>query len=78
MYSHLSNKRGLTFIDFEKKFYPPQTFPPSTIIDFLDFFQLPLLVYCSYSDNSIKNTYFLPIRPKYGILNRVIRVPILP
>ena len=37
-----------------------------------------------YSDDSIKNTVFcqigstklvLPIRPKYGILNRVIRVP---
>ena len=47
-YSHLSNKRGGTFIDFEKKFHPPRTFPPLTFIDFLDFFHPPLLVYCSY------------------------------
>ena len=47
-YSHLSNKRGGTFIDFEKKFHPPRTFPPSTFIDFLDFFYPPLHVYCIY------------------------------
>ena len=37
MYSHPSNKRGVTLIDFEKKFHPPCTFPSSTFIDFLDF-----------------------------------------
>merc|ERR1712016_506318 len=47
-YSHLSNKRGGTLIDFGKKFHPPHTFPPSTFIDFLDFFHPPLLVYCIY------------------------------
>ena len=47
-YSHLSNKRGGTFIDFEKKIHPPRTFPPSTIIDFLDFFHPPLHVYYIY------------------------------
>ena len=47
-YSHLSNKRGVTLIDFEKKFHPPRTFPPSTFIDFLDFFHPPLHVYCIY------------------------------
>ena len=44
-YSHLSNKRGGKLIDFEKKFHPPRTFPPSTFIDFLDFFHPRLLVY---------------------------------
>ena len=48
LYSHLSNKRGGTFIDFEKKIHPPRTFPPSTFIDFLDFFHPPLHVYCIY------------------------------
>ena len=48
LYSHLSNKRGVTLIDFEKKFHPPRTFPPSTFIDFLDFFHPPLHVYCIY------------------------------
>ena len=38
LYSHLSNKREVTLTDFEKKIHPPRTFPPSTIIDFLDFF----------------------------------------
>ena len=48
LYSHLSNKREVTLTDFEKKIHPPQTFPPSTFIDFLDFFHPPLLVYyCS-------------------------------
>ena len=47
-YSHLSDKRGGTFIDFEKRFHPPRTFPPSTFIDFLDFFHPPLHVYCIY------------------------------
>ena len=47
-YSHLSNKRGVTLIDFEKKIHPPRTFPPSTFIDFLDFFHPPLHVYCIY------------------------------
>ena len=47
-YSHLSNKRGGTLIDFEKKIHPPRTFPPSTFIDFLDFFLPPLHVYCIY------------------------------
>ena len=37
-YSHLSNKRGITLIDFEKKIYPPRTLPTFTFIDFLDFF----------------------------------------
>ena len=46
--SHLSNKRGVTLIDFEKKFHPPRTFPPSMFIDFLDFFHPPLHVYCIY------------------------------
>ena len=32
----------------KKKIHPPQTFPPSTFIDFLDFFHPPLLGYCSY------------------------------
>jgi len=40
-YSHLSNKRGVTLIDFEKKIHPPRTFPPSMFIDFLDFFHPP-------------------------------------
>jgi hypothetical protein len=48
IYSHLSNKRGVTLIDFEKKIQPPRTFPPSTFIDFLDFFHPPLHVYCIY------------------------------
>ena len=47
-YSHLSNKRGVTLIDFEKKINPPRTFPPSTFIDFSDFFHPPLHVYCIY------------------------------
>ena len=70
-YSHLSNKRGVTLTDFEKKIHPPrllifrffppstprllqlftsffQKIPPSTFIDFLDFFHPPLLVYCIY------------------------------
>ena len=47
-YSHLSNKRGVTLIDFEKKIHPPRTFPPSTFIDFLDFFHPPLHVFCIY------------------------------
>ena len=47
-YSHLSNKRGVTLIDFENKIHPPRTFPPSTFIDFLDLFHPPLLVYCIY------------------------------
>ena len=47
-YSHLSNKREVSLIDFGKKIHPPHTFPPSTFIDFLDFFHPPLLVYCSY------------------------------
>ena len=42
-YSHLSNKREVTLTDFEK-FHPPQKNPPSTFIDFLDFFHPPLLV----------------------------------
>ena len=46
--SSLSNKRGVTLIDFEKKFHPPRTFPPSTFIDFLDFFHPPLHAYCIY------------------------------
>ena len=37
-----------TLTDFENKFHPPRTFPPSTFIDFLDFFHPPLLVYCNY------------------------------
>ena len=48
VYSHLSNKRGVTLIDFEKKIHPPRTFLPSTFIDFLDFFHPPLNVYCIY------------------------------
>ena len=48
MYSHLSNKRGGTLIDFEKKIHPPRTFPPSTFMDFLNFFHPPLHVYCIY------------------------------
>ena len=32
----------------KKKFHPPRTFPPSTIIDCLDFFHPPLHVYCVY------------------------------
>ena len=32
----------------KKKFHPPRTFPPSTFIDFLDFFHPPLHVYCIY------------------------------
>ena len=47
-YSHLSNKRGGTLIDFEKKIHPPRTFPPSTFIDFLDFFHPPLHAYFIY------------------------------
>ena len=47
-YSHLSNKREVTLTDFEKKIHLQRTFPPSTFIDFLDFFHPPLLVYCSY------------------------------
>ena len=58
--SHLSNKRGFMIIDFDffppskhistlhAHFHPPRTFPPSTFIDFLDFFHPPLLIYCSY------------------------------
>ena len=46
-YSHLSNKRDVTLTDFDK-FHPPQKNPPSTFIDFLDFFHPPLLVYWSY------------------------------
>ena len=57
MYSHLSNKRGVTLIDFEKKFHPPRTFPPSTFIDFLDFFHPPLLVYCIYVLDFSKNSH---------------------
>ena len=41
-YSHLSNKRRVTPIDFEKKN------PPSTVIELLYFFHPPLLVYSSY------------------------------
>ena len=48
LYSNLSNKRGVTLIDFEKQFHPPRTFTPSTFIDFLDFFHPPLHVYCIY------------------------------
>ena len=40
-YSHLSNKREVRFIDFI-------FFPPSMLIDFLDFFHPPLLVYNSF------------------------------
>ena len=29
-------------------FHPPRIFPPSTFIDFLDFFHPPLFDYCSY------------------------------
>ena len=47
LYSHLSNKREVTLTDFEK-FHPPQKNPPSTFIDFLDFFHPPLHVYCIY------------------------------
>ena len=36
-HSHLSNKREVTLTDFEKKN------PPSTFIDFLDFFHPPVL-----------------------------------
>ena len=32
----------------KKKIHPPHTFPPSTFIDFLDFFHPPLHVYCIY------------------------------
>ena len=46
-YSHLSNKRDITLTDFEK-FHPPQKNPPSTFIDFLDFFHPPLHVYYIY------------------------------
>ena len=52
-YSHLSNKRGVTLIDFEKKFHPPRTFPPSTFINFLELFHPPLLVYCIYVISSL-------------------------
>ena len=38
MYSHLSIKLEVMLTDFEKKIQPPRTFPPSTFIDFLDFF----------------------------------------
>ena len=44
VYSHLSNKREVTLTNFEK-FHPPQKNPPSTFIDFLDFFHPPLLHY---------------------------------
>ena len=47
-YSQLSNKRGVSLIEFEKKIHPPRTFPPSTFIDFLDFFHYPLHAYCIY------------------------------
>ena len=33
-YSHLSNKRGGTLIDFEKKIHPPRTYPPPTFLDY--------------------------------------------
>ena len=45
-YSHLSNKHEVMLTDFEKKIHHPCTFPPSTFIDFLDFFHPPLLIYC--------------------------------
>ena len=38
----------VTLTDFEKRIHPPRTFPPSTFIDFLDFFRPQLLVYSSY------------------------------
>ena len=47
-YSHHPNKCRVTLIDFEKKIHPPLTFPPSTFIDFLDFFHPPLHAYCIY------------------------------
>ena len=40
-YFHFSCKHELTLTDFEKIFLPPRTFPPSTFIDFLDFFPTP-------------------------------------
>ena len=48
-YSHLSNKREVRFIDFI-------FFPPSMLIDFLDFFHPPLLVY---------NSFYLVFSKKY-------------
>ena len=42
-FPHISNKREVTLIVFEKKN------PPSTFIDFFYIFDPPLLVYCSYA-----------------------------
>ena len=44
----LINVESRLSTDFEKKIHPPRTFPPSTFIDFLNFFHPSLLVYCSY------------------------------
>ena len=53
MYSHLSNKSEVTLTDFEKKFHPPHTFPPSTFIDFLDFFHSSFIaVMCYFFPNN--------------------------
>ena len=50
----------------KKKIHPPRTFPPSTFIDFLDFFHPPLHVYCIYvlvfSKNSHPPHLFQPPR----------------
>ena len=54
----ISNKREVTLTDFEKKIHPPRTFPPSTFIDFLDFFHPPLHIYCI-----LYNSFFQKIPP---------------
>ena len=45
--SHLSNKRGDSLIDFEKKIHPLRKNSPSSFIDFLDFFS-NLLIYSNF------------------------------
>ena len=51
---------------FWKKIHPLHTFPPSTFIDFLDFFHPPLHVYCIYvllfSKNPTLQVKFQPPR----------------